>query len=48
VFVYARGGEPIYYHGPHKLWIIASGPQITINFTLQFYLYLTTSDIGIL
>jgi len=25
--VYTRGGEPIYYHLPHKWWIIASGPQ---------------------
>jgi len=37
-----RGGEPIYYHGPHKLWIIAGGPQITIDFILKFYLYLIT------
>jgi len=22
-----QGGEPIYYHGPHKWWIIAGGPQ---------------------
>ena len=27
--IYCRGGEPIYYHGPYKLWIIAVGPQIT-------------------
>jgi len=26
---YVRGREPIYYHGSHKLWIIAGGPQIT-------------------
>jgi len=25
---YIRGGEPIYYHGPHKWWIIAGGPKI--------------------
>jgi len=24
-----QGWEPIYYHGPHKLWIIAGWPQIT-------------------
>jgi len=24
---YARGGEPIYYHGPHKSRIIAGGTQ---------------------
>jgi len=35
-----QGGEPIYYHGPHKLWIIAGGPHITINFILKFCLYL--------
>jgi len=27
--IYCRGGEPIYYNGPHKLWIIAGGPQVT-------------------
>jgi len=42
--VYTRGGEPIYYHGPHKLWIIAGGTQITIDFILTFYLYLSTRD----
>jgi len=32
------------YHGPHKLWIIAGGPHITINFIRKCYLYLTTCD----
>jgi len=40
--------EPIYYHGPHKLWIIAGGPHITIDFIPKFYLYLATSDRGLL
>jgi len=39
-FVYSRDGEPIYYHGPHKMWKIASGPQILFNFTFKFYLHL--------
>jgi len=26
-YPYGRGGEPIYYHGPHRLCIIAGGPQ---------------------
>jgi len=43
-----RGGEPIYYQGPHKLWIIAGGPEITIGFILKFYLYLTMRDRGFL
>jgi len=47
-FVYSRGGEPNYYHGPHRLWIIAGGPQTTIVFNLKFYLYLTTRDRGFL
>jgi len=25
--LYVRGGEPIHYHGPHELCIIAGGPQ---------------------
>jgi len=25
--IHTRGGEPIYYHGPHELCIIAGGPQ---------------------
>jgi len=25
--VYTRGGEPIYYHEPHELCIIAGRPQ---------------------
>jgi len=46
---YNRGGEPIYYHGSHKLWIfIAGGPKITIDFILKFYLCLTTRDRGFL
>jgi len=24
---FTRGGKPIYYHGPHELYIIAGGPQ---------------------
>ena len=28
---------------PHKLWIIAGGPQITIDF-IKLYLYLTTRE----
>jgi len=39
LFIYSRGVEPIYYHGPHKFWIIAGGPQITTGFILKFYLY---------
>ena len=26
--VYIRRGEPIYYHGPHEVFIVADGPQI--------------------
>jgi len=40
----ARGGEPIYYHGAHKLWIIAGGPQIAIDFIPEFYLHLAVRD----
>jgi len=40
--------EPICYPGPHKLWIIAVRPKITINFILKFYLYLHTRDRGFL
>ena len=29
--VYSKGGEPIYYHGSHKLRIIAGGPQKQLN-----------------
>jgi len=29
---------------PHKLWIIAGGPQITIDYIQKFYLYVTTRD----
>jgi len=25
--ILSRGGEPIYYHGPHELCISAGGPQ---------------------
>jgi len=46
VFVYSRGGEPIHYHGPHKLWVIAGRPQITIDFVLKFYLYLAMGNSG--
>jgi len=38
-----QGGEHIYCQGGHKLWIIACGPQITIDF-MKLYLYLTTRD----
>jgi len=27
MILYCRGGEPIYYHGPHEFCIIAGGPQ---------------------
>jgi len=27
----------MYYHGPHKLWFITGGPQITIDFILKIY-----------
>jgi len=27
---YTSGGEPIYYHGPHELCVIAGGPQIQL------------------
>jgi len=43
-----QGWGPIYYHGPHKLWVIAGGPQMTIDFILKFYLYLDTRDSGFL
>jgi len=33
-----RGGEPICYHGLHKLWIITGGPQITFDLILEFHL----------
>jgi len=46
--VCTRVGELIYYHGPHKLWIIAGGPQITIDLNLKFYFCLTTRDRGCL
>ena len=39
--LYPRGGEPIYYPGPHELRIMAGGPQIAIGFILKVYLYLT-------
>jgi len=42
------GGWPINYHGPHKLWIIAAGPQMTADSILKVYLYLTTRDGGFL
>jgi len=42
------GWEPIYYHGPHELWIIAGGPQRTTGCILKFYLYLTMRDGGFL
>jgi len=37
----ARVGELIYYHEPHKFWLIAGSPQLTIDFILKFHLYLT-------
>jgi len=40
------GGEPIYYPGPHNLWIITGGRQIAIDFILDFYLYLAVRDGG--
>jgi len=40
-------GNLFYYHGAHKLWIIAGGPHIKINFILKSYLYLATSDRGL-
>jgi len=43
---YTRGGESIYFHGPHKLFIISGGPPITIYFILKLYLYLTAMDRG--
>ena len=30
---YNKGGEPIYYHGPHELCIIAGGPQNQLIFS---------------
>jgi len=42
--IYTRGREPVCYHGLHKLWIIAGGPQIILNFILKFYLYLIMKD----
>jgi len=45
---YSRGGEPIYYHGPHKLWIVAGGSQILFDFILKFYVYLLVKDKGFL
>jgi len=41
-----QGGEPIYYHVPHRSWIIAGGPQITTNFMVKFHFYLTMRDGG--
>jgi len=37
-FLYARGGEPIYYHGPHELCIIACGlqNQIILSYNSTF------------
>ena len=43
-----KGWKPICYHGPHKLWIIAGGPQWTTDCILTFYLYLTMRDGGFL
>jgi len=43
-----QGWEPVYYPGPHNLWTIAGGPQITIDVILKFYLYLNTRDRGVL
>jgi len=37
-----KGGEPIYYHGPHELCIVAGGPQNQFNnFIPKSYHYLT-------
>ena len=33
-----RGGDSIYYNGPHELWNIAGGQQKLLNFILKFYL----------
>jgi len=38
LFLSTRGGEPICYHGP----------QITFDFILKFYLYLTMKNRGFL
>jgi len=35
---YTRGGEPIYYHGPHELWIIAGVAKSLNFFLLKFTL----------
>ena len=45
---WTRDGEPIYYHGPHKMWIITFGLQTTTGCILKFYLYLTMRDGGFL
>ena len=42
------GVKPIHYPGPHKLCIIAGGPQITFEFILKFHLYFNTRDRGFL
>jgi len=34
-FMYNRGGEPNYYHGPHELCIIASAPQSQLNLSYK-------------
>jgi len=38
--VQCRDGEPIYYPGRNKLWIIAGGPRTTTNFIVKFYLFI--------
>jgi len=32
-------GESIHYHGPHKWWIIAGGPQKMIDLIKKFNLF---------
>jgi len=33
-------GKPICYEGLHEFWNIAGRPQVVLNFTFKFYLYL--------
>ena len=45
-FLYSTSAMGTYfcYPGPHKMWVIAVRPQITIDFILKFYLYLNMRD----
>jgi len=38
-------GEPIYYNGPYKIWKIASGPQIIIDFVVKFSAFVCLTKI---